>query len=175
MLEINDIILAVLYVLPAYVANGSPVIIYKILHGRTTPIDMGIIMKDGKRVLGDGKSVEGFIGGTIIGFITGFIINTLIILYRNPLEYFLLSIGTMIGDLMGSFIKRRLGLERGAPAPIMDQLGFIIVALLFVWAIMGLPQWININIIIIIFIITFILHITTNLLAYLIGIKNKPW
>lgn len=167
--------LAILYVLPAYLANGSPVVIYKILHGKTTPIDLGIIMKDGRRVLGDGKSIEGFLGGIITGFITGIIINTFIILYRNPLEYFLLSIGAMIGDLMGSFIKRRLGLERGAPAPVMDQLGFIIVALLLVWIIMGLPQWIDVNIIIIIFIITFILHITTNFLAYLIGIKNKPW
>lgn len=171
----SSIILAVLYVLPAYVANGSPVVIYKMLHGKTTPIDLGIIMKDGRRVLGDGKSIEGFFGGITAGFITGFIINTFIILYRNPLEYFLLSIGAMMGDLMGSFIKRRLGLERGAPAPIMDQLGFIIVALLLVWAIMGLPRWIDVNIIMIIFVITLILHITTNFLAYLIGMKDKPY
>ncbi len=172
----NSIILSVLYVLPAYVANGSPVIVYKILHGRTTPIDMGIVMRDGRRLLGDGKSIEGFIGGIIIGFLMGAILSIVIPnLYREPLEYFLLSIGAMVGDILGSFIKRRIGLERGAPAPVMDQLGFIIIALLFVWITVGIPYWMDISIILVILLVTFILHIVTNFLAYLIGIKDRPW
>ena len=175
-MNITDIILSIIYVFPTYTANGTPVIVYKILNGKTTPIDKGIIVWDGQRLLGDGKSIEGFISGVMVGSVTGLIINFLIPhLYKNPIEYLLLSIGAMTGDLIGSFIKRRLKMERGAPFPIIDQTGFIIIALLLVWITIGLPNWINLELIFIILIITFILHIATNILAYMVGIKNKPW
>lgn len=175
-LNVNDVISLIIYIFPAYVANGTPVIVYKLLHGKTRPIDKGIIIWDGQRLLGDGKSIEGFISGIMAGSVIGFIISLLIPnLYKNSLEYLLLSIGTMIGDIIGSFIKRRLKIERGEPLPIIDQTGFIIMALFLVWITVGLPQWINLELIFLILIITFVLHITTNVLAYLVGIKNKPW
>ena len=45
---------------------------------------------------------------------------------------FLLGFGALLGDALGSFLKRRLGIGRGKPAPILDQLDFIIVALILV-------------------------------------------
>ncbi|MEM3832799.1 MAG: CDP-2,3-bis-(O-geranylgeranyl)-sn-glycerol synthase [Thermoprotei archaeon] len=176
MLNITDVILSIIYIFPAYVANGTPVVVYRLLNGKTTPIDRGIIAWDGQRLLGDGKSIEGFVSGTIIGSVTGFVISFLMpYLYKNPIEYLLLSIGAMTGDLIGSFIKRRLKMERGAPFPLIDQTGFITIALLLVWMMVGLPNWIDLELIFIILIITFILHIATNILAYIVGIKNKPW
>ena len=55
----------ILFYLPAYVANGSPVVFSKI-YGPGHPIDMGIVFSDGKRLLGDGKTFEGFITGTCL-------------------------------------------------------------------------------------------------------------
>ena len=37
----------------------------------------------------------------------------------------MLAIGSLLGDLVGSFIKRRLDIGRGAKAPILDQYNFI--------------------------------------------------
>ena len=49
-----------------------------------------------------------------------------------PLIGFLLGFGALLGDALGSFIKRRMGIGRGKPAPILDQIDFLIVATCFV-------------------------------------------
>ena len=69
---LGKILSALIYVLPAYVANATPVPFAKILK-KTTPIDGGRSAWDGRRILGDGKSWEGLFsglaGGTLIGVI----------------------------------------------------------------------------------------------------------
>ena len=51
-----EIILQALWlILPAYVANASAVLV-----GGGTPVDSGKNWKDGKRILGDGKTWRGF-------------------------------------------------------------------------------------------------------------------
>ncbi|MFH1470329.1 MAG: CDP-archaeol synthase, partial [Candidatus Micrarchaeota archaeon] len=44
----------IILVLPAYVANASPVIL-----GGGTPVDFGRLFYDKKRILGDGKTWKG--------------------------------------------------------------------------------------------------------------------
>ena len=76
----------------------------------------------------------------------------------------------MIGDACGSFIKRRLKLESGRPAPILDQLDFVIGALVFASLIVVIP----LEMIVLILIISIFLHLGANIIAYLFGIK-KVW
>ena len=112
---------------PCYVANATPVVVAKVVK-RTHPIDRGLRFPDGRRILGDGKSVEGFISGILSGTAIGFALKQTGLL--GVQEAFVLSLGTMLGDVLGSFVKRRLGIERGDPAPLLDQLAFLLVALL---------------------------------------------
>lgn len=56
--------------LPAYVANMSPVLVAKLVPGWKAPIDGGRMGKDGKRILGPGKTWRGLVGGTILGGVT---------------------------------------------------------------------------------------------------------
>ena len=56
--------------LPAYVANMSPVLVAKVIPGWKSPIDGGRMGKDGKRILGPGKTWRGLVGGTILGGVT---------------------------------------------------------------------------------------------------------
>jgi CDP-2,3-bis-(O-geranylgeranyl)-sn-glycerol synthase len=53
--------------LPAYLANMAPVFVAKILPGWNAPIDGGRVAKDGKRVLGAGKTWRGLVGGALFG------------------------------------------------------------------------------------------------------------
>jgi len=76
--------------------------------------------------------------------------------------------GAIIGDACGSFIKRRIKIERGRPAPIMDQLDFVVGALVFA----SLVVYIPFNMIILIIIITVFLHLGANIIAYLFGMKD---
>lgn len=184
--------LAVYYVVPAYVANGLAVVT-----GGGAPIDMGKKLRDGHRIFGDGKTFRGFVGGIVCGFAAGLIqmalapsindvfqhliidlgfnpeigYNAQIIFYVEPLRAFLLPLGGLFGDLVGSFIKRRLDLERGKPAPLIDQLDFICFALLFSYFIAPI-SW---QYLAILLIFTPIIHLIANISAYYLKIKKVPW
>jgi len=162
---------AIWFILPAYIANGTPVVVSRIIR-KGTPIDRGKNFIDGRRILGDGKTVEGFIAGTLVGTFTAFLQAILMKNSSILLFGFLLSLGAMIGDLIGSFIKRRLGLARGAPAPLLDQLDFLLGAIFFVW--LGgahIPH----SYILILVVLTPILHFMTNYAAYKLKLKSVPW
>jgi len=81
----------------------------------------------------------------------------------------------MIGDIFGSFIKRRIGLKRGDPAPGLDQLGFLITALITSAAIYGVQYWFDLMTLTCILAITAILHLSTNFVAYLLKLKDRPY
>ena len=83
----------------------------------------------------------------------------------------LITIGAIAGDFIGSFSKRRFGLKRGASVPLLDQLGFVICAILF-----ALPLYtLKIESIIFLIIITPIIHLFSNYIAYKIKVKSVPW
>lgn len=193
--------LSLLYVAPAYATNGSMVIF-----GRNgTPIDGGRNLWDGRRILGDGKTWQGTIGGIITGTLVGiiFLVISQFVLWPffqnqiigNPLypmnladpayleqflspifllgvlRGFLLSLGTPIGDMIGSFFKRRFNLERGAPAPIVDQLDFLLGAILFAYIVFPL-RW---EYFIFALLATLLIHILANTVGYKLGYKKVPW
>jgi CDP-2,3-bis-(O-geranylgeranyl)-sn-glycerol synthase len=156
MMDLSFILEAIWYILPSYFANMSPV-----LFGGGRPLDMGRSFRDGRRILGDHKTIRGFLSGIIVGTLVGFI-------QGRPLQGFTLSLGAMVGDCFGSFIKRRIGLVEGQSAPLLDQEGFLIFSLIFTYPIEGLA----IEPVIFLLIITPILHWGTNFLAHAIGIKE---
>ncbi|MDJ0270622.1 MAG: CDP-2,3-bis-(O-geranylgeranyl)-sn-glycerol synthase [Aigarchaeota archaeon] len=166
---------ALAYVWPAYVTNATPVVAVKILK-RRHPIDMHATFIDGRRLLGDGKTIEGFVSGLAFGTLIGLAMMLLIPgLFRWPLEILLITLGAMMGDIAGTFIKRRLGIPHGGPAPILDQLGFLAGSLALIAATIGLPKWLDMVTIAQLAVFTLIMHIATNVFAYLLKIKDRWW
>jgi CDP-2,3-bis-(O-geranylgeranyl)-sn-glycerol synthase len=163
---IISLLLLLEYIAPAMVANGAPVV----LHG-PPPIDFGKRLPDGRRVFGDGKTwgglLAGITSGTFVGIIEWPLLGPQHIAYAT-----LASAGAMCGDLFGSFIKRRAGLERGAEAPVLDQLGFYVFALLFLY--MGGITF-SIYAELIWAVIIYVLHRATNWAAYKLKLKSVPW
>lgn len=177
--------LAIWLGLPAWIANSMPV-----LFGGGPPIDGGRVFRDGHRVLGDGKTIRGFIVGVLLGTLTGvgqylaasylqpimelYVIVTpemASILYMPIPAAFLLSVGALMGDLVGSFFKRRIDIKSGNPAPVLDQLGFIIMALVFAAPfIQAGPVYV-----IILVTVTLAIHWISNAMGYLLGLKKHPW
>lgn len=82
----------------------------------------------------------------------------------------LMACGGLIGDLIGSFIKRRSGIERGHPFIFLDQLGFLVLGMLFVYLLIPWP----IEYLIVQVPITFVVHIAANLFGYFTGIQDEP-
>ena len=169
---------SLIYILPAYVANAAACVF-----GGGTPVDLGKYFLDGRRVLGNGVTYRGFFFGVFLGCITalfeGILLNLDILgtfqFYSNLIEWvclgFLLSSGALFGDMVGSFIKRRLGIEQGKPAPLLDQLDFVIFAILFAYPFAP----ITLDMVITILIITPVIHLSGNVVAYLLGIKSIWW
>lgn len=166
---------ALAYILPAYIANSAPV-----LTRGGPPLDFGRKFIDGRRIFGDNKTICGLLGGLTFGTLTGFILPILFPLVGlkkiSVLDAIslalLLSIGTHIGDLLGSFIKRRLNLNPGAALPVMDQLGFIIFALLISYPLYPLLNSLELAICLL---FTLLIHPLSNAIAYSVGLKDVPW
>jgi len=169
---------SLLYILPAYVANAAACVF-----GGGTPVDLGRHFLDGRRIVGNGVTYRGFFSGLLWGCITAILEGVLLNLdligtpyfYYNIFKWayigFLLSLGALFGDMVGSFIKRRLGLEQGKPAPLLDQLDFVLFAILFAYPFAPLT-W---EMIITILVITPLIHLSGNIVAYLLGIKSIWW
>lgn len=163
MVSMDDILFVartIYFFLAAYLANAAPVIF-----GGGEPLDGGRVFLDHKPIFGSHKTVRGTISGIIVGSLTGLI-------QGHPLRGFLLSIGAVGGDLLTSFIKRRIDLKPGASFPIFDQLVFIIGAIALVSLVPPPPSR---NMIIIIVIATLPIHFLSNFFAFLLKMKKKPW
>ncbi|MDD5022817.1 MAG: CDP-2,3-bis-(O-geranylgeranyl)-sn-glycerol synthase [Candidatus ainarchaeum sp.] len=164
----------IIFILPAYFANAVPVLV-----GGGTKVDLGKKFFDGRRVFGDGKTIQGFVGGVCAGII----ISAILSIYF-PLEFFgnekmqffsgvTLAFGTMFGDLLGSFIKRRMNVGPGKPF-LMDQLSFLIIAMIFAYPFSPIIFY-SISSIVFLFVITYLSHVLSNYAANKLGLKNVPW
>ncbi len=175
-------------VIPIYVANASAVIV-----GGGTPVDFGKKCKDGRRILGDGKTWRGLFAGTFLGMTAGFGL-TVAASYLSTSEYsyigltnfegfpfmipilFSLCFGALLGDVIESYFKRRVGKDRGQDWIPFDQLDFIAGALVFSFLISELlyaahltnVHWFFVSVtlwhILILLIVTPFIHITANVL-----------
>ena len=138
----ESIIQAFWLILPAYIANASALIL-----GGGLPIDFGKKFNDGKRILGDGKTWRGLFIGTFIGMTAGFGFSVVSKIASNinfPIKIndftgfplmipilFSLCFGALIGDIIESFFKRRIGKKRGENWIPFDQIDFILGVLFF--------------------------------------------
>lgn len=171
---LDKLINALIFIMPAYISNSTPVIMSKLIRGGK-PIDFRKVAWNGRRLFGNGKTIEGFISGIAVGSIFGMFIFSVYHIYVSYIEPIIISTGALTGDLLGSFIKRRLGMKRGDPAPLLDQLDFLITALMLDFGIFGRPKWFSLSILLTLILITVVLHIITNFLAYLLKLKKVPW
>jgi len=153
-----------LFIGPSYVANAAPLLL-----GGGTPLDGGKNFLDGERILGAHKTVRGLFAGIIAGSVIGLVespVNSHLLLGG-----FMIALGTVLGDLVGAFLKRRIRIKPGSPLPIVDQLDFVLGGLLLGNLVfpLGLPS------ILVVVVVTPPIHLGTNYGAYLLGIKRTRW
>ncbi|MEK6821514.1 MAG: CDP-2,3-bis-(O-geranylgeranyl)-sn-glycerol synthase, partial [archaeon] len=116
--------------LPMYIANSTAVIF-----GGKTPIDFNRMWLDGKPIFGKGKTWNGLGMGVRIGTFSGGMIHYFFpefVAFIAPNYTFFagtLALGALLGDAIGSFLKRRQGMISGQPAHLLDQLDFVFGAL----------------------------------------------
>jgi CDP-2,3-bis-(O-geranylgeranyl)-sn-glycerol synthase len=195
-MDYTIIVQAFWIIIPVYVANASAVVV-----GGGTPIDFGKTWNDGRRILGDGKTWRGLFSGTFLGMTAGFGL-TVAASYLSTSEYaflnltnfggfplmipilFSLCFGALLGDIIESFFKRRIGKDRGQDWIPFDQLDFLVGAIVLSFLISELlflmhfssESWffssLTIWHILFLLLITPFIHITSNVLLRRIRKKN---
>lgn len=172
---------AVWAMLPAYVPNNVAVVA-----GGGPPVDGGRTWR-GARLLGDGKTWRGLAAGTLVGLVLAVVLTgvapTVGEALGLPLPGFPLAAavalpaGAMLGDLAGSFVKRRAGRDRGAAVPVLDQLDFAAGAVGLVF--LAAPGWTVATftgpVLAAVVVLTPALHLLTNGVGYALGLKQEPW
>ncbi|NHJ39502.1 MAG: CDP-2,3-bis-(O-geranylgeranyl)-sn-glycerol synthase [Asgard group archaeon] len=167
---VSDVFTVIIFVLPILIGNTSPM-----FFGGGVPMDLRRNWFDGKRILGNNKTIRGFIVGLIGGFLMGlftkwwfFHILGLEIPYTVG---FFQGLGAVTGDAVGSFIKRRLNIPSGGSLIVMDQLGFMVFGLGFARIVYAFPWYfwaITLP-------LTFTVHFASNVVGYTIGWKDVWW
>jgi CDP-2,3-bis-(O-geranylgeranyl)-sn-glycerol synthase len=161
------IVEALKFIFPAYCANGTPV-----LAGGGTKMDFGKNFVDGKRIFGDNKTFRGFFFGWTVGLFVGLMEGAVFGFQNYPVLFALFTpLGALLGDLTGAFIKRRLSIAPGGLLPIVDQIDFVVGAVLFSLP-LALIGW---EVALTVLLITPPIHLFTNFLAYKMKLKRNPW
>lgn len=171
----NDYLAAVLFFLPAGLANMTPVIVNMVpaLTRWNTPMDFGKTWR-GKPIFGSNKTWRGLVAGTLVGGISAALIGWLNPNVLGPYNQFiaglLLGFGALAGDAIESFFKRQYGIAPGKTWFPFDQIDYIIGGLLAVWIVAPLQLWVISTIIF----VYFVLHLVTVYVFFKLGIRSQP-
>jgi len=178
-------------ILPAYASNMLATLV-----GAGPPIDGGRSWSDGRRILGDGKTWQGLILAPLLAIAigalqhayaadVGFGVTDFGTSSAYLVHVYALALGALLGDLGASFLKRRLGKERGERWLGPDQYDFIAGALLLAaLASLATMAWtgswwlfeaLTLGPFLAILILTPGLHLLVNGIGYLVGVKEVPW
>ena len=117
-------------------ANMAPWLAGRLLSGHLAqPLDCGVTLRDGSRLLGDPKTWRGVCAGELACALTAHLLGYPVVL---GLEFATLSLAA---DAASSLLKRRLRLAPGAEVPGVDQLPESLVPLWTLATPLGISAW----------------------------------
>ena len=112
-------------VLLLVIANGAPFVAH-LLFGKflDQPLDRNKVFRDGRPLLGPGKTLRGIISALIATTVLAPLLGL------GPAQGAVFALLAMSGDLVSSFLKRRLDIAASHSAPLLDQLPETLLPLL---------------------------------------------
>jgi hypothetical protein len=147
------------------VANGSPVITAKLLGQRLAwPVDFGMRLWR-KPLLGPSKTYRGIVAAMLFTSLCAWPFG---IDVRIGL---LIAFVAMIGDLLASFTKRRMGIPSSGMAPGLDQIPESLLPLLAVKQMLGLDAA-TIFLLVLCFIFV---ELALSRIGYALRIRKRPY
>jgi CDP-2,3-bis-(O-geranylgeranyl)-sn-glycerol synthase len=182
---IYDSIQLLWFFLPAAWANMAPVLANNIpaLDRLGVPVDARLSFRK-RRILGDHKTLRGFIAGWVMAAVVILLqvwayaifptIRSLSLIDYLSANVLLLSLvlgfGPLFGDAIKSFFKRQVGIEPGKNWFPFDQLDFVAGTLLLAPLVIDL-SWYQISLGVA---LALLLHPATNILGWILRLKDKP-
>jgi len=147
-------------------ANGAPVLVNKVLGKRWAwPVDKGLKLGNGHRLFGSTKTWRGLFSAIY------FTAAVAILCGIGPLIGILFGALAMTGDLLASFIKRRLGRVESSRARGLDTLPESLLPILLLKEPLGLAL-IDIGLIVGLF---FLIEEFVSPVLYWLHIRKRPY
>lgn len=148
------------------IANGTPIMATAVCGDwAARPLDGGRMLADGHRLLGDSKTWRGVLLAPLACGVGAALLNW------PATVGVVVGIAAMLGDLLSSFIKRRLGMASSSRAPGLDQIPEALLPLLAVTNVFAL-SWVAIAATTVGFVV---LEISLSPVFYWLGIRNRPY
>lgn len=164
-----NILELIMLMIPAYIANMAPVIVRNVPWN--APVDGGVKFNN-VRLFGANKTWKGLCAGICAGTVVGGCVLSIWPLGVSAWQWsVLVATGALAGDLIKSFVKRRLSIQSGKPWVPFDQIDYAVGALAL-GSVVFFPGWLNAGIIIL---ISACGHIAVNHIAYALKIRGEKW
>jgi CDP-2,3-bis-(O-geranylgeranyl)-sn-glycerol synthase len=98
------------------IANGAPILIRVLLNENfNLAVDFGQELPDKRRVFGPSKTWRGIFAALFATTVAAWLLG------YSPETGLLVAVYAVLGDLLSSFIKRRLAMPPSSMAPLLDQ------------------------------------------------------
>jgi hypothetical protein len=147
-------------------ANGAPVLARHWLKDRfSLPVDMGLTLDDGRALFGYRKTWRGI----IVSVITTSLVAA--VLGMPAFDGALFGLAAMSGDLLASFVKRRLGYAESSRVRSIDTIPESVMPALVLHAQLGL----NVADILAVALTFFLIDVLLSPVLYRLNIKNRPY
>ena len=149
-----------------FIANGAPILTSWILSNRWNfPVDAHILFFDHKPLFGPTKTLRGLFASLFFTVAFAMIFN-----YTWSIGL-LIFIGAMSGDLLSSFLKRRLGLKSSSMSLGLDQIPESLIPAIACKAILKF-SWMDILWITILF---FVFELILSRILFIFKIRKHPY
>ncbi len=148
------------------IANGTPVVARRLLRGRVNqPLDFGYHLADGYRLLGSSKTWRGLLSSLMFTAWCAMIMG-------YPLQTgFLTALFSLSGDVLSSFVKRRLGRPSTSMFLWLDQIPESLLPALMMAAAFNLSVA-DILLLVALFIP---IELALSRLMFRLGVRQKPY
>jgi hypothetical protein len=148
------------------VANGTPIFATRLFGKRfSAPLDGALKLADGRPLFGPSKTVRGLVLSLVCTTLAALLLDFEWITGAG------LAAASMLGDLLSSFLKRRLGLRAHSQAFGLDQIPESLLPLLLLREHLGLG-YADIALIVAAFIV---LELILSRLLYTLHIRDRPY
>ena len=147
-------------------ANGAPVLLARLLGDRWAwPVDSGVLLRDGRPLFGRSKTWRGIVVGVAATAVVA-------LLFGHGIAFgILFGAASLAGDLLSSFVKRRLGIQSSGKAVGLDQVPEALLPLLVCRGELGIG-WPAVAVLVALF---FFGSLLLSRAMYRFGIKKRPY
>jgi CDP-archaeol synthase len=148
------------------ITNGAPIIAENVLHAKwNTPVDFGLRLWDRQPLFGHSKTIRGIVAAVLAAIATTKLVGL------SALVGISIGVGAMAGDLLSSFLKRRIGVPPSGMALGLDQIPEVLFPLLLVRSALDLKT----SDILVLTVLFLLFELAISRVLFRLRIRNRPY